>query len=291
MKTLRIIEDRSQTFAWCVAGLALLACAAGPASAQPPPAPAQAPSAHPPSDASSTPPPKSPDAYLLDEVKISEERKTEIDGWIAELASPRFDVRVRASRRLSESGASVLPHLRRAYLASRDLEVRMRIEEIARELYLDDQLYSRNAFLGISMGWPTITHAMDPRVPLGAEGIHVENVVEGTAAEEAGLRRGDIIILLDGEPVRGNRIGGDPGSFSEILRRRGVGAVVTLTVLRFEHTLEIDVTLRARPREYYDRDSPALAEQRRAVESALLRWWTDRFTAPDPPQDADARRP
>lgn len=291
MKTPCFNKDRSRLFARCVAGLALLACAAGPASAQPALAPAQPPPAPRPPDASSTPPPKSPDAHLLDEVKISEERKTEIDGWIAELASPRFDVRVRASQRLSESGAIVLPRLRRAYLTSRDLEVRMRIEEIARELYLDDQLYSRNAFLGISMGWPTITHAMDPRVPLGAEGIHVENVVEGTAAEEAGLRRGDVIILLDGDPVRGNRIGGDPGSFSEILRRRGVGAVVTLTVLRFEHTLEIDVTLRARPREYYDRDSPSLAEQRRTVESALFRWWTDRFIAPDPPQDADAPRP
>lgn len=290
MKTHRIIEDRSQRFTWSVAGLALLACAVGPASAQPP-APAQAPSAHPPSDASSTPPPKSPDAHLLDEVKLSEERKTEIDGWIAELASPRFDVRVRASQRLSESGVSVLPRLRRAYLASRDLEVRMRIEEIARELYLDDQLYSRNAFLGISMGWPTITHAMDPRVPLGAEGIHVENVVEGTAAEEAGLRRGDVIILLDGEPVRGNRLGGDPGSFSEILRRRGVGAVVTLTVLRFEHTLEIDVTLRARPREYYDRDSQGLSEQREKVEAALVRWWNERFTSPDPPSPAERAGP
>ena len=70
-------------------------------------------------------------------------------------------------------------------------------------------------------------------------GAVVAEVVEGTAAEEAGLRRGDIISAVDGEDV---------ASMAELatrIRQRQVGDEVTLSVMRGSDELEIEVTLRA----------------------------------------------
>jgi S1-C subfamily serine protease len=49
----------------------------------------------------------------------------------------------------------------------------------------------RLAFLGVSVG----------QAPSGAAGALVEEVVAGSAAEEAGIELGDVIVSVDGEPV------------------------------------------------------------------------------------------
>ncbi len=235
---------------------------------------------------SSTTPAAKPEDLLTESPEPSVELAARIDAWIRELGSPRHQVRDAAGDSLTEHGAHALRQLRQAYVTSRDLEVRLRIETIVREAFLNERLYSKNAFLGISMEPMQVTHAMDPRVPQEGEGIVIGGIVPGTSAEQADLRARDIIIMLDGEPVHANRSVGDPGSFSEVLRRKGVGADITLTVIRRDAITEVPVTLGARPREYYrSMEAPNFAEQKNRIESEFRTWWRKWF-APDAARQA-----
>lgn len=72
-------------------------------------------------------------------------------------------------------------------------------------------------------------------------GATIGSVYEGTPAERAGLRPGDVVEALDGEPVE---------SFEALRARVGTkrpGDEVTLSVRRSGETLEVRVTLGARP--------------------------------------------
>lgn len=77
----------------------------------------------------------------------------------------------------------------------------------------------------------------------GAKGLGaaIGSVYEGTPAASAGLRPGDVIEALDGEPVR---------DFEDLRARVGdkrPGEVVRLTVKRDGSTVELDATLEAKP--------------------------------------------
>jgi S1-C subfamily serine protease len=75
-----------------------------------------------------------------------------------------------------------------------------------------------------------------------SRGAVVDSVQEGTGAAEAGMRPGDIIVGIDGEPL---------ATMSELVaevRRRSPGEVLTLSVVRNGDELEIEVTLGERPR-------------------------------------------
>ena len=94
---------------------------------------------------------------------------------------------------------------------------------------------------------PALASAMD-----GApkDGVLVGEVMEKSPAERAGLKRGDVVTTLDGEPVR---------SSSDLRNRvalRGAGKEVRLTIWRGGETKEMTVKLRAE------------AEERRAAEAA-----------------------
>jgi S1-C subfamily serine protease len=75
-----------------------------------------------------------------------------------------------------------------------------------------------------------------------SRGAVVDSVQEGTGADEAGMRAGDIIVAVDGESL---------ATMSELVaevRSRAPGDVLTLTVVRDGEELEVEVTLGERPR-------------------------------------------
>lgn len=75
------------------------------------------------------------------------------------------------------------------------------------------------------------------------EGVLIGDVIKQSPADKAGLKRGDIILKLDGEPVH---------SASELRNRvslRGAGQEVRLTLWRNKDTQEITLKLRQEPRE------------------------------------------
>lgn len=74
-------------------------------------------------------------------------------------------------------------------------------------------------------------------------GVFITEVVRGSPAHSAGIRRGDIIISVDDTPVR---------SFSELrnaVRRRRIGEVVKVELVRGGEVLQLYVTLMERPRQ------------------------------------------
>lgn len=74
------------------------------------------------------------------------------------------------------------------------------------------------------------------------QGVVVTLVVEGSPADEAGLRQGDVIAAIDGEPLA------NPQQLSDAIAGHQPGDRVTLTVLRSgEAEREIEVRLGERP--------------------------------------------
>ncbi len=69
------------------------------------------------------------------------------------------------------------------------------------------------------------------------QGVMVAAVAERSPAEEGGLRRGDVILLMDGAPVD------DPESFGYRLATRQMGAVASLSVMRGRNRLVVPVRM------------------------------------------------
>lgn len=110
---------------------------------------------------------------------------------------------------------------------------------------------------GLDMCWDYADHAGDaggigpvaadrrPRASLGVKtavdplGLRLVNVLDGSAAQQAGLAGGDILIALDGLKVT---------DLDKMLARYGVGEIVTLHLFRRDELLVRDVSLQAVPR-------------------------------------------
>jgi hypothetical protein len=69
----------------------------------------------------------------------------------------------------------------------------------------------------------------------------VKRVIPGTAAEKAGLKAGDVLVSLDGQPVRSG------GEFVRTIGKHRPGERVTLVVRRGKQTVTLEVTLGQRP--------------------------------------------
>ena len=79
-------------------------------------------------------------------------------------------------------------------------------------------------------------------------GIYIRTVRKGGAADAAGVRKGDVLLAVDGQPIdrRGYYLHKDYGSLSwgHLIRgTRATGDVVTLALLRERKPVEIKVTL------------------------------------------------
>jgi putative serine protease PepD len=90
----------------------------------------------------------------------------------------------------------------------------------------------RHAFLGVSPRDATVTDGGAQRAA-----ARIEEVTSGAAADKAGLKPGDAVVAVDGEPVDGQL------SLVAQIRERDVGEDVTLTVVRDGQRRELKVTL------------------------------------------------
>jgi len=74
-------------------------------------------------------------------------------------------------------------------------------------------------------------------------GVFITEVVRGSPAHSAGIRRGDIVIAIDDSPVR---------NFSELrnaVRRRRIGEIVKVEIVRGGEILQLHVMLVERPKQ------------------------------------------
>jgi S1-C subfamily serine protease len=73
-------------------------------------------------------------------------------------------------------------------------------------------------------------------------GVRVMDVASGSPADRAGLRRGDVIVEIDGEAVTGI------DDITRLLDETRIGRRLRLKLLRHADTLQIDITPEDRPR-------------------------------------------
>lgn len=99
---------------------------------------------------------------------------------------------------------------------------------------------ARHPFLGVE--GRTVTETVAKSAGLAkAEGASVERVIAGTGAAKAGLRKGDIVIALNGQPIR------TMDDLILAVRRAQVGDVVSLTVWRDRAQTTIKMTVGDKP--------------------------------------------
>ncbi len=93
-------------------------------------------------------------------------------------------------------------------------------------------------FLGVTYSVITREVAILNELP---EGIYIEAVTTGSAADKAGLKEGDIITSIDGQKLDKDK------QLSEIVRTKKVGDFVTLSLFRDNVRSEVRVQLEAAP--------------------------------------------
>ena len=76
-----------------------------------------------------------------------------------------------------------------------------------------------------------------------AEGALVADVSKGSPAAKAGLKRGDVVVSLNGHPVQ------DPGQLRNIVAMTAPGTKITMQILRENKKQELTATLGELPRE------------------------------------------
>lgn len=73
------------------------------------------------------------------------------------------------------------------------------------------------------------------------QGAYVENVVQGSPADNAGLQQGDIITKVDGQRIMGTT------DLSTVISKKKVGDNITITYWRNNTSTDVQVTLTAAP--------------------------------------------
>ncbi len=89
----------------------------------------------------------------------------------------------------------------------------------------------KRAFLGIKME-PTYDKN---------DGVLIKEVIQNTAAADAGIEPGDLIVEMDGKPVR------NVTQLIEIMKKKKIGGKVKVKIKRGEEIMEIEVVLREPP--------------------------------------------
>ncbi|MFV1959716.1 MAG: M20/M25/M40 family metallo-hydrolase, partial [Planctomycetota bacterium] len=85
-----------------------------------------------------------------------------------------------------------------------------------------------------------VTVGTVPAFDFPGPGVKVASIVDGSPADAAGLRAGDVVLAVDGEPTKDLRV------YEDVLRKYGPGDVIRIRVRRGEEELEVPVTLKAR---------------------------------------------
>ncbi len=125
----------------------------------------------------------------------------------------------------------------------RGLERRLTVVQAGENRQDDGGLEAAKAWVPVAV--QVLTPPLAERLQLtGRTGVLVTRVLEPAS----GLRVGDVIVAIDGEPVRATSPG-DEEVFGAAIRRYRIGASVPLTVVRGGAELPMPVTLAASPKQ------------------------------------------
>ena len=202
-----------------------------------------------------------------------------VPALVAKLGSCEFHQRQAAEAALRDMWSAAFELLQEEYRATTDFEARLRIQEIVKTAFFQEELFGRVGFLGVATR--IVDRSEDERIPQGHVGVRIAAVVDDTAAARADLWRDDLIVALDGRPLPGHLSETD---FSRRIQQAGPGADITLGLYRQGRSLAVKVVLGQRPlRYYFDQVDTTLVDMLAATAERFVRWWPERFgTAPEP---------
>ena len=210
-----------------------------------------------------------------------------IDTLVALIGSPDYALRTSASEELISIGAPAFAQLQASYRGTEDLEVVLQIEHIVQTAYLNQRVFSRHGFLGVSLTAFPYPRREGPSVtlPEGTAAVELTNVIKNTGASRAGLIKWDVIIAVDGASLEGAGMEG-VNNFSRGISTRRPGDKMILTVVRPTGQLDIEVTLGPCPPELARRGRVrAVFQQLQKANQQFQQWWPKNFresVAPPP---------
>jgi hypothetical protein len=210
-------------------------------------------------------------------LSVDKETAAEIDELIPMLGVASYQTRERATARLIEIGVVAFAKLREAYQQSDDLEVRLRIERIVRTVYIDYHVYAQKGFLGVAVQpyWPVGED--DPPLPAGRPAVRLVRVIGGTAADRGDLQVEDVVIAIDGEPLRGAGLE-VVDDFSGRIAEHPPGGRLAFTIYRGQELRHVEITLGRCPPEIARQGSVrAINEGLQAVGERFRSWWPKYF--------------
>ncbi|NUQ60856.1 MAG: Do family serine endopeptidase [Pirellulales bacterium] len=113
--------------------------------------------------------------------------------------------------------------------------------------WVSDQLVKegvvRRAYLGVMI--QPVTHQLAEQFGVKAkEGVLVSNVQEGTPAEKAGLKPGDVIVEFAGQPVA------SPQQLQGVVEQTAINQKANMVVVRDGKRVTLNVTVKEQPSDY-----------------------------------------
>lgn len=185
---------------------------------------------------------------------IPPQNQLTVDQLIDALGSPDYNERQQATDILKGQKTSFTKELTRICRTVQDLEIRLRLIEVAEFLFYRETLKGMGGFLGIQMD---ATPPRNQRPDLDqVRGVRVLRTIAGSAADKGDIRAGDVLVAIDGKPLLSN----EDGTLDETPTVRQLtealshaissvqpGADMTLTILRDGDELATKVTLGRKP--------------------------------------------
>ena len=119
------------------------------------------------------------------------------------------------------------------------------VVEVGRAGLEDPGLEARKAWVPITVQVLTQELAEQLKMP-GRSGVRITRVYGGSA-QSAGLKIGDVIVALDGNPIEASQPS-DAELFATLIRQYKIGSKATLAVIREGKQIDVPITLETSPR-------------------------------------------
>lgn len=98
----------------------------------------------------------------------------------------------------------------------------------------------KRPFLGVSYVMVSKDIAQINNLP---EGAYVQNVQQGSPADNAGIQQGDVIVKIDGQQIS------ESNSLATVIAKKKIGQSITLIIIRDNKTQDLSATLEAAPQQ------------------------------------------
>jgi len=160
---------------------------------------------------------------------------------VADLGDRQWATRRDAEAKLTAMGQEILVALDPLLASADDPEALRRLERIYRKLVPTAEYAGQSdlaGFLGVEI--QQVPPEEDILLSGRENGLLVKRIVEKSAAQKAGLRAGDLIVMLDGEKLLGDF---DLGNFRRCVERVGAGGELTIGLYRGEKFKELKAVL------------------------------------------------